>query len=134
MRYFTTTNASRRYRAGDYAFTFDPVENIGGTWFGMLSVSDEEGAAIAAALIPQIAEVTAEEFELLKKKPPQPNSSWRESHPRPAPSSAPLAVVGVVAAAASTSSSKPAPTTTVLKTKKIEVPDELKFEAASRRK
>ncbi len=128
MRYFRTTNASRQYRAGDIAVTFEPLENVGGNWSGLLAVEDDAQAKmIVDAKHPQIEELTKEEYEALKKKPTLPTSSYHDSPMPPPASSPPVRVAGGAARPASTSSSKaPAPKPVELKSAKLEVPDELK--------
>jgi hypothetical protein len=129
MRYFRTTNASRQYRAGDIAVTFEPLENVGGNWSGLLAVEDDAQAKmIVAAKHPQIEELTKEEYEELKKKPTLPTNSYPDSPMPPPASSPPVRVAGGAARPASTSSSKqpPAPPPVELKSAKLEVPDELK--------
>lgn len=134
MRYFKTSNASRRYVAGELAFTFEPVSNIGGNWLGVLAVEvDSTASIIAAANLPQIQEITAEQFEELKKKP-QPNQHFR-ALPGARPSNQPPPAVGHVVQAGSTSTAKPAPepapVNTQLKTAVLDVPDELKLETGT---
>lgn len=68
MRYFRTTNASRRYTVGGFAFVFEPIGQIGGSWSGVLEVgNDSASTALAAALPPQIEEITAEIYADVKK-------------------------------------------------------------------
>lgn len=86
MRVFKTTNASRRYYAGGFAFDFEPVGNFGGAWLGVLAVADEAAAnALAAAKIPQVSEITQEEHDDLKKKPPTLSSFKVSQQPSPVP-------------------------------------------------
>lgn len=78
MRYFKTSNASRPYQTGGYTFTFEPVDQNGGIWSGVLAVVDDAAASVlAAAALPQITELTAEQYETLKKKPLMPSGSSR---------------------------------------------------------
>lgn len=131
MRYFKTTNASRRYTAGRLAFTFEPVSNIGGSWLGVLAVEDNSAAStIAAAALPQVQEISQEIFEDLKKKP-QSNPHFLASREVP-PSSRQHPVVGHVVRAASTSTAKPVveetPASAQLATAILDVPDELRLE------
>ena len=49
MRYFLTINASHPYIAGGLTFSFEPVQNRGGSWLGVLSVDDESAASALAA-------------------------------------------------------------------------------------
>jgi hypothetical protein len=126
MRYFRTSNASRQYRAGDLAVTFEPLENVGGNWSGLLAVEDDSAAnKIVAAKHPQIAEITAEEYEGLKKKPPQPRPSLQDSR-RPRQESTPqLRVAGDrPTASGKKPAPAPAPPAIELKSAKLEVPDE----------
>ena len=69
MRYFLTINASHPYIAGGLTFSFEPVQNRGGSWLGVLSVDDESAAsALAAAGLYGVAEIEEERFLSLKKK------------------------------------------------------------------
>lgn len=69
MRYFLTVNASRPYIAGGLTFTFEPVQNRGGSWLGILSVADEAAAStLAGASLQGVEEITDERFASLKKK------------------------------------------------------------------
>jgi hypothetical protein len=68
-RYFLTVNASRPYIAGALTFTFEPVQNRGGSWLGILSVADEAAAStLSAAALYGVEEITSERFDSLKKK------------------------------------------------------------------
>jgi hypothetical protein len=132
MRYFKTSNASRRYNAGALAYTFESVSNIGGSWLGVLAVEDASAAnTLAAAAFPQVSEITQTEFEDLKKKPQQ-NSHYRVFQGAKSP---PPPDAGRVVQGASTSTVKPAevpePVNAQLKTAEIDVPDELKLEASA---
>ena len=134
MRYFKTTNASRQYRAGDLAVTFEPADNVGGSWSGLLAVEDNSIASkIVAAGHPQITEITPEQYDGLKKKPRTLNHSYRDSARLP-PSSLHQGAERA-APAPSTSSNKPAATqlSASLKSAKLEVPDELKLETGEKR-
>jgi hypothetical protein len=129
MRFFKTSNASRQYRTGGLLVTFEPVENVGGTWSGLLAVEvDSIASQIAAAGFTQITEITEAEYDDLKKKPATPNSSFRDSAPR-APTSSPQLTVADRAAPVPTSTSRKSPTpakpTATLTTGAIDVPDEL---------
>jgi len=133
MRYFRTTNASRQYRAGDIVVTFEPVDNIGGSWSGLLAADEPAASKLAGAALPQVTEITKEEYDGLKKKPPTLNPSFRDSVRPPHPFSPQLPVVGpAVAPSAATPSNKAAPVApqAQVKAAKLEVPDELKLEAA----
>ena len=69
MRYFLTTNASRPVIAGGLTFSFEPVQNRGGSWLGVLAVDEDSAAsALAAAGLPGIDEISAERYEGIKKK------------------------------------------------------------------
>jgi hypothetical protein len=140
-RYFRTSNASRRYSAGGHAFIFEPVENIGGSWTGLLAVEDDSAASsLAAANLPQVTEITADAFEGLKKKPLSPNSSYRESAPQRQAQSPQLALVGAAVVATSPIANNPAvadapaAVSIDLVEAAIEVPDELKTEAVPQKK
>jgi len=125
MRYFRTSNATRQYQAGEFNFTFEPVENIGGSWIGLLAVDNSSAASqLAAAGIPQIEEISKDDYEAVKKKPPQSNPHLREQlqqplPQRPQPAAAP-------AAPANTSPSSEA-VGVELKSARLDVPDELKL-------
>lgn len=143
MRYFQTSNASRRYLAGGFAFIFESVANIGGSWLGVLAVGDDSAASalaadVASGKIPQITEITAADYEAQKKTPQKSPPNFR-AYPLPQSSEAPqLPLVGRAAAATPTASTKtvaaePAPTVkTQLKSARIEVPDELRLETGDR--
>lgn len=51
---------------GDRSFVFEPVEPMGGSWLGVLAVDDESAASYLLAN--GIDEISAEQFEALKKK------------------------------------------------------------------
>lgn len=68
-RYFLTINASRPYIAGGLTFSFEPVQNRGGSWLGVLAVADEAAAsALAGAGLHGVEEISIDRFESLKKK------------------------------------------------------------------
>lgn len=68
-RYFLTTNASRPYIAGGLTFSFEPVQNRGGSWLGVLAVEEDSAAsALASATLDSIDEISAERYDSLKKK------------------------------------------------------------------
>lgn len=67
-RYFETTNASLPLLLSGYSFVFEPIEQFGGAWRGILKTDDESAANVLAAHKGPVSEVTAEEFESLKKK------------------------------------------------------------------
>lgn len=69
MRYFLTINASRPYVAGGFTFTFEPVQNRGGSWLGVLAVEEDSVAStLAAAGLYGVEEITVERYDTLKKK------------------------------------------------------------------
>lgn len=69
MRYFLTINASRPYIAGGSTFSFEPVQNRGGSWLGVLAVAEDAAAsALAAAALYGVEEITDERYNSLKKK------------------------------------------------------------------
>lgn len=68
-RYFLTINASRPYIAGGLTFSFEPVQNRGGSWLGVLAVADEAAAsALGGAGLYGVEEISIDRFESLKKK------------------------------------------------------------------
>lgn len=80
MRYFLTVNASRPYIAGGLTFVFEPVQNRGGSWLGVLSVADDAAAStLAGAALQGVEEIGEDRFISLKKKlmgiPDAPNGS-----------------------------------------------------------
>jgi hypothetical protein len=78
MRYFESSNANREYKVGGFSYRFDPADNIGGAWSGVLAIENEEAATVLAnnlTLFPQIKEITEEEYLEVKKKG-QPRSSY----------------------------------------------------------
>lgn len=74
MRYFLTTNASRSFVASGFTFAdFEPVGQRGGSWLGVLEVADDAAssaltAAIAEGKLTGIDEISAERYDMLKKK------------------------------------------------------------------
>lgn len=69
MRYFLTVNASRPHIADGLTFVFEPVQNRGGSWLGVLSVAEEAAAStLASASLPDVEEITDERYISLKKK------------------------------------------------------------------
>lgn len=82
MRYFLTVNASRPALAGGLTFVFEPVQNRGGSWLGILAVADDAAASILGAAKPEgVEEISDERYLGLKKKlmgiPDAPNGSRR---------------------------------------------------------
>lgn len=69
MRYFLTINASHPYVAGGLTFSFEPVQNRGGSWLGVLAVEEDSAAStLAAAKLFGVEEIGDERFISLKKK------------------------------------------------------------------
>ena len=70
MKYYRVPSANRPYVAGPYRVTFEPVENIGGFWVGVLAVEDEATQQAIATHLHSVGvtEITAEEYEALAKK------------------------------------------------------------------
>ena len=69
MRYFLTVNASHPYIAGGLTFSFEPVQNRGGSWLGVLAVEEDSAAStLASANIVNVAEISFERYDSLKKK------------------------------------------------------------------
>lgn len=125
MRYFRTTNASRRYTVGGFAFVFEPIGQIGGSWSGVLEVGDDSAStALAAALPPQIEEITAEIYADVKKnasKSLRPTNEFHQPHPSSMlPSAAPVAekVASTISQNEQTRS---------LRYASVDVPDELRL-------
>jgi hypothetical protein len=109
MRYFKTSNASRPYKVGALAFNFDPVEQIGGIWSGVLVVEDNSAAnTLAGAAIPQVTEITEAQYLDIKKKPTRPLSSSFELPKPPEASPQPAPVAQRAAQTATTPSASPA--------------------------
>lgn len=133
-RYFLTTNASRQYKAGGKNFSFELTQNVSASWRGVLAVADEAAAnTLAAAGIPQITEITLEEYEA-EKKTVHPSTSSKSnaslhppihSHPLPGP----VAVVEGSTTGLRASEPKPVeaakPQPVELQTKHVEIVDEL---------
>jgi hypothetical protein len=88
MRYFLTTNASRSFTTGGFAFSkFEPVGQRGGSWLGVLEVADEAASsALAAAIqggtVSGIDEISVERFDTLKKKGSASSTTLIESQQR----------------------------------------------------
>jgi hypothetical protein len=133
MRYFLTTNASRQYKAGGRVYVFELTQHVGATWRGVLAVADEAAAStLAAAGIPQVQEITEEQYEAQKKTlHPISSSKFSESLHPPVPSLPPPGPVAVVEG--STTGLRRAPespaTPTIkpveLQTRHVEIVDEL---------
>lgn len=69
MRYFLTINASHPYVAGGLTFSFEPVQNRGGSWLGVLAVAEDAAAsALAEAKLFGVEEIGDERYTSLKKK------------------------------------------------------------------
>lgn len=69
MRYFLTVNASRPSIAGGLTFVFEPVQNRGGAWLGILSVEEDSAAStLASAALEGVDEIAQDYYEILKKK------------------------------------------------------------------
>lgn len=135
MRYFKTSNASRRYTVGKNHFTFEAVEQSGGTWSGVLAIEDDAAAdELAGANIPQIEEINQEEYDEVKKKLPT-STPASSATVRPLPGSGqPQQVVEGAAATGATASpdKKAAQRTGALRTSRVEVPDELKTDPGAK--
>jgi len=68
-RYFLTINASHPYIADGLTFSFEPVQNRGGSWLGVLAVEEDSAAsALASASLYGVDEITQERYDTLKKK------------------------------------------------------------------
>jgi hypothetical protein len=131
MRYFITTNASRRYKAGGVFFNFELTSNVGSTWRGVLAVDDSAASALLAARIPQITEATLEEYEAEKKTVyPISSSKSNESRGPQLPTLPPLGAVAVVEGSTTVLHKAVAPvapvvTSVEIQTQKIAIVDEL---------
>lgn len=69
MRYFSTRNASRPYKAGGLSFEFEPTELLGGSlWLGVLAVDEPAASILANAGFAQVKELSLSEYEEAKKK------------------------------------------------------------------
>jgi hypothetical protein len=69
MRYFLTTNASHPAVTGGFTFVFEPVQNRGGSWLGVLAVEEDSAAStLASAGLVNVAEISFERYDSLKKK------------------------------------------------------------------
>lgn len=128
MRYFKTTNASRQYfAAGGLVFTFEPTEQVGGGWHGVLAVEESAASSLAklAETTPQLSEINAEQYADAKKKPRQ-QSTLVDSPMRPP---APPQTQAAAAPAARPAQATPSSTGVELKTTRAEPPLELVDEA-----
>ena len=67
MRYFLTTNASLPVNTPAGSFIFEPVGQMGGSWFGVLAVADEAAASSLVGAT-NTDEITLEHYERVKKK------------------------------------------------------------------
>jgi len=76
MRYFKTSNATRPYKAGGFAFDFESLYLVSGSWLGSLEIDNDEQADLLAE-VPQAIEITEEEYTGLKKKAQQEPLSYR---------------------------------------------------------
>lgn len=139
MKFFSTTNASRTYKVGGLVFTFEPVTNIGGSWLGVLALEQSSADILAGSIaaIPQISEITEEEYHGLKKKPMSQATLSRgfqapPTSPRP-PEAARLVgpTAGPVPATVKPHTPEAGPGVT-LATKTLTVPDELKLETGAK--
>lgn len=71
-RYFHVENCNRHVLGDGHRFTFEPYENVGGCWFGVLATSDPEEIAalekICADKKSAVTETDAAEFSKAQKK------------------------------------------------------------------
>ena len=82
MRYFcnTSTIVGRPLVVGDRSFEFEPIALRGGCWLGLLALDDATGAGILASCgLPQIGEMTPEQYEAEKKSHNGASNSLRSS-------------------------------------------------------
>ena len=94
-RYFITTNAALNYTAGGRNFPFEPVAQRGGSWLGVLALDTPSDADILLnGGFPQVAEISNEYYDSLKKKPEANQNSLPVSPTRQQPVG--LAVAPVV--------------------------------------
>lgn len=69
MRYFLSINASRPTVAGGFTFTFEPVQNRGGSWLGVLAVEEDSTAStLAGSGAFGVEEISFDRYDGLKKK------------------------------------------------------------------
>lgn len=145
MRYFQTSNASRQYYFGGLAVSFEPIDQIGGSWLGVLEVGDESTSSIIQAGLagnPQVSEISKEEYDALKKKPLIPSGS---SHQLPEQSPAPPARAALVGngveLATGSEPNAPVPVAeppvpggegVTLETRVVDIPDELRLEQGAK--
>lgn len=70
-KFYYYQNASRRIKSGEYEFAFDPIEQFGGSWVGVLKLEDAGAQAEIAKISARlgIKEITQDEYDTqLKKK------------------------------------------------------------------
>jgi len=69
IRYFRTSNATRPYRAGGFEVYFEPIGRVNGTLHGLFRTYNKELADTLIKDNAQVSELSAEEYESVKKKP-----------------------------------------------------------------
>lgn len=121
MRFFKTTNSSRSYKTAGLEFSFEPVGQIGGSWFGVLALEKSSAGILAGAAFPQVTELTEEEYNDEKKKP-QSRSSHSYDLQAQRPPAAPVSPPAPSAAAAPESPESQIPKH---QSARVEPPDEL---------
>lgn len=92
MRYFLASGPRQSVvlTVAGRAFTFEPVGNWGGSWFGVLATDDPSDANIlAAGASHQLEEITLEQYEAKKKRLTLSSNDWPGSM-RQRPDSPPL--------------------------------------------
>ena len=68
MRYFRTSNATRKYKVGTYVFSFEKLSFASGAWMGVAEIDDEESGEALASYGPPVVEIDEKEYTDLKKK------------------------------------------------------------------
>lgn len=77
-KYYVYDNASRRLKSGKFTYSFDVVEQFGGSWRGVLHLTDAAQITTLESFGPRmgVKEIPKEDYDaLLKKKLNSPRSS-----------------------------------------------------------
>jgi len=76
QKYFRTGNAVRKYKKDGIVVEFEPLVFEQGSWIGALSLDEESREArMLADFGPPVTEITAVEYDQLKKKPSSSSTS-----------------------------------------------------------